>query len=138
MDDLNFILIVLFSLIIAMVVSAILIINKSRKKAEQSEANITKMVNSLPQEKQMQFIMQVNSVKKNPTTAVLLALFLGGLGAHKFYLGKTGMGIVYLIFSWTTLPAWISIIEAFSLSRQVAQVNEKKAQEYFHMYSNTY
>lgn len=30
-------------------------------------------------------------------TAFLLCFFLGGLGAHKFYEGKTGMGILYLL-----------------------------------------
>lgn len=34
---------------------------------------------------------------KKKSTAVLLCFFLGGLGAHKFYLGQTGMGILYLL-----------------------------------------
>ena len=29
--------------------------------------------------------------------AFFLALFLGGFGAHKFYEGKIGMGILYLL-----------------------------------------
>ena len=33
---------------------------------------------------------------KNKWTAFLLCLFLGYLGAHKFYEGKAGMGILYL------------------------------------------
>ena len=33
---------------------------------------------------------------KNKWTAFLLCFFLGGLGAHKFYEGKTGMGILYI------------------------------------------
>lgn len=47
----------------------------------------------------------------NRTTAAVLALVLGGIGAHKFYLGKTGMGLVYLAFCWTTVPLWISLVE---------------------------
>ena len=34
--------------------------------------------------------------KKSKTTAILLCFFLGNLGAHKFYLGQTGMGILFL------------------------------------------
>lgn len=33
---------------------------------------------------------------KNKWTAFLLCLFLGEFGAHKFYEGKVGMGILYL------------------------------------------
>lgn len=40
-----------------------------------------------------------------------LAIFLGSLGAHKFYQGKTFQGVMYLLFFWTTLPTWISFIE---------------------------
>lgn len=41
----------------------------------------------------------------------MLAIFLGGLGIHKFYLGKIGMGILYLCFCWTYVPAIIGLIE---------------------------
>lgn len=34
--------------------------------------------------------------RKSKITALLLCIFLGGLGAHKFYVGKVGMGILYL------------------------------------------
>ncbi|HNT53951.1 MAG TPA: TM2 domain-containing protein [Anaerolineaceae bacterium] len=48
---------------------------------------------------------------KNKTTAGILAILLGGIGVHKFYLGETGMGIVYLLFSWTGIPLIIGLIE---------------------------
>lgn len=32
----------------------------------------------------------------NKWVALLLCIFLGGIGAHKFYEGKAGMGILYL------------------------------------------
>jgi TM2 domain-containing membrane protein YozV/RNA polymerase subunit RPABC4/transcription elongation factor Spt4 len=57
-------------------------------------------------------VSQPKSVKSR-TTAILLALFLGGLGAHKFYLGQTGWGFVYLIFFWTFIPALVALIEFF-------------------------
>lgn len=37
--------------------------------------------------------------EKNKIIAALLAFFLGGLGIHKFYLGKTTPGIVMLVVS---------------------------------------
>jgi TM2 domain-containing membrane protein YozV len=48
---------------------------------------------------------------KNRITAALLALFLGGLGVHKFYLGQSGVGIIYLLFCWTFIPALFALID---------------------------
>ena len=43
--------------------------------------------------------------------ASLLAIFLGGFGIHKFYLGDTTLGVVYLLLFWTFIPAIIGFIE---------------------------
>ncbi len=48
---------------------------------------------------------------KSKVVAGLLGIFLGGLGIHKFYLGKTGQGILYLLFCWTGIPGIIGFIE---------------------------
>lgn len=52
---------------------------------------------------------------KTKKAATLWALFLGGIGAHKFYLGKTGAGILYLLFFWTGIPMLIALIEVIML-----------------------
>ncbi len=52
---------------------------------------------------------------KDKTTAGVLALLLGGVGAHKFYLGHSGAGIVYLLFCWTLIPGIIGFFEGISL-----------------------
>ena len=33
---------------------------------------------------------------KSKTTALLLCIFLGGLGVHRFYVGKIGTGVLYI------------------------------------------
>jgi TM2 domain-containing membrane protein YozV/predicted RNA-binding Zn-ribbon protein involved in translation (DUF1610 family) len=84
---------------------------------------------NIPQEKQILFSMQYESVKKSPTIAVLLALFFGGIGMHKFYMGQIGMGILYFLFSPTFIPLAISLIEVFLISGQVTRYNQQKATE---------
>lgn len=48
---------------------------------------------------------------KSKVAAGILAILLGGIGVHKFYLGKVGMGILYLCFCWTGIPAVLGLIE---------------------------
>jgi TM2 domain-containing membrane protein YozV len=49
--------------------------------------------------------------RKSRGVAIVLALFLGGLGAHKFYLGRAGWGLLYLLFCWTFIPSIVALIE---------------------------
>ena len=49
--------------------------------------------------------------ERNKTTAALLAFFLGGIGAHKFYLGRGFQGAMYLLFCWTFIPSLIALVE---------------------------
>ncbi|MBP1757286.1 MAG: hypothetical protein H6Q62_142, partial [Firmicutes bacterium] len=48
---------------------------------------------------------------KNKIAAGILAILLGGLGIHKFYLGQIGMGILYILFCWTSIPSIIGLVE---------------------------
>jgi TM2 domain-containing membrane protein YozV len=48
---------------------------------------------------------------KNKIAAAIFALLLGGFGIHKFYLGRIGQGILYVLFCWTLIPALIGFIE---------------------------
>jgi TM2 domain-containing membrane protein YozV len=68
----------------------------------------------------------VRVANREKGTAVVLALFLGGLGAHRFYLGQTGMGIIYLIFCWTFIPAFIALFEALFLLMMTAREFDMK------------
>ena len=55
--------------------------------------------------------LAVISSGRNRIAAALFAFFLGSFGVHKFYLGKVGQGILYLVFFWTAIPALIGFIE---------------------------
>ena len=48
---------------------------------------------------------------KSKVVAGVLAILLGGIGVHKFYMGKIGSGILYLCFCWTGIPSILGLIE---------------------------
>ncbi len=50
-------------------------------------------------------------VRVNKIVYILLALFLGGLGIHKFYAGHVLAGVLYILFSWTGIPLILTIID---------------------------
>lgn len=52
---------------------------------------------------------------KSKVVAAVLAFILGGIGIHKFYLGRTGAGIMYLLFCWTYIPAFLAFFDAIIL-----------------------
>lgn len=51
------------------------------------------------------------SFPKSRTTAVVLAIFLGGIGAHRFYLRKPVSGVFYALMVWTFIPGLLGFIE---------------------------
>ena len=96
---------------------------------EAMENGVRDMVNKLPAEKQAIFWMKYDVEKKNPLTAAVLCFFLGGFGAHRFYLGQTQLGIAYLIgtLALFALPVYIAFVEAFFVPGYVRKSNEQKA-----------
>nr|WP_315248308.1 NINE protein [uncultured Flavobacterium sp.] len=52
---------------------------------------------------------------KSKITATVLTLFFGGIGIHKFYLGQSVQGILYLIFCWTFIPSILAFFQFFGL-----------------------
>ena len=76
----------------------------------QQQPQPTVVIQQQPQQVYMTGINPAWPVK-NKTVAGILAILLGGIGVHKFYLGRIGQGILYLAFCWTGIPAIIGFIE---------------------------
>jgi TM2 domain-containing membrane protein YozV len=55
--------------------------------------------------------LQSSKKDRSRVTAALFAIFLGGLGIHKFYLGYIVEGLIYLVFCWTFIPSIVGFIE---------------------------
>lgn len=71
---------------------------------------------------------KVNNAKKSTGTTWLLYIFLGGLGAHRFYLGKLGtawaqvilfiLGILTLGLMFIPLAIWL-FVDLFLISGMI-------------------
>jgi hypothetical protein len=59
------------------------------------------LLKNLSDQERLMFQNEYLAVQKNGTTGFLLAFFLGGLGAHHFYMGRVGLGVLYAVFCWT-------------------------------------
>lgn len=81
---------------------------------------------------------------KSRTTAAILAIIVGDFGIHKFYLGKVGQGIIYLLLFWTWIPGIIGFIEGIvylTMSDQAFQEkygNGYSQQQYQQPYQQPY
>lgn len=64
--------------------------------------------------------------RKSRVAAGVFALLLGGLGIHKFYLNKVGLGFLYLVFFWTFIPAIVALIEGIIYLTQDDQTFSEK------------
>lgn len=73
------------------------------------------------------FYQQYEAVRRDEVIGILLALFLGSFGAHHFYLRRTGLGILYLCFFWTGIPAIVGFVECFFMPSRVREFNAIQA-----------
>ena len=73
------------------------------------------------------FYAEYERARKDEVVGVLFAIFLGNFGIHHFYLRRNGLGILYLLFFWTGLPAILGLIDAFFTPGRVRQYNATQA-----------
>ena len=59
---------------------------------------------------------------KSTTTTLLLSIFLGGLGADRFYLGDIGLGVCKLLFGWLTFGIW-PLVDIFCSYKKAKRKN---------------
>ena len=58
---------------------------------------------------------------KDPTTLLLVSIFLGSLGVDRFMLGDTGMGVLKLLTAGCC--GILTIIDWFSISKKTKETN---------------
>lgn len=97
-------------------------VSDDAKKCEYCGAAIVKPQTAAPEPERVVYVNQsttnperANWPIKSKIVAGILALLLGSIGVHKFYLGQTGKGILYLLFCWTYIPGIIAFIEGIMI-----------------------
>lgn len=88
-------------------------------------------MSQLTESQRVMFISEMGKVRKDRSTALLLTLFLGGVGGHHFYMGRVALGVFYLLFCWSFIPLIIAFFELFTIMGQVDTHNEKEAEKLF-------
>lgn len=85
----------------------------------------------VPDQYKQMYISEMAGRRKRASTAFLLALFLGGIGAHHFYCGNYFLGVFALLFCWTFIPVVLALLECvLTLPRlYVESANEGIARE---------
>ena len=76
--------------------------------------------------KQQQVIMAHSVQSKSVGVAYLLLIFLGGIGAHRFYIGRPGSAILFYWVGWLSLgivPLIAGIIDLITLHEIVRDYN---------------
>ena len=61
---------------------------------------------------------------KDPTTLLLISIFLGGLGIDRFMLGDTGMGVLKLLTGGCC--GVLTIVDWFSIQKKTKELNFNK------------
>jgi len=108
---------------------------KERLKKDQQKVDLYIMSNQkyFPAEKMMYLkekLSQIDESKfallssvelKDPTTLLLVSLFIGGLGVDRFMLGDVGMGVLKLLTGG--LCGILTIIDWFTVSKKAKELN---------------
>jgi len=111
------------------VLCLIFLFRKSKQANEESDRVFEANLMRLSDGNKASYVLTYNARKKSAVVALLLAIFLGGIGGHKFYLGNFVLGMLYLVFCWTGIPSIVALVEAFTLADTVRTINKISADE---------
>lgn len=71
---------------------------------------------SLTTQQQILVEQRITNDAKSPVVAYLLLIFLGGFGAHRFYLGQTGTATTMLVLTILGLMTFVIVVSMFMLA----------------------
>ncbi|MGQ9643257.1 MAG: TM2 domain-containing protein [Ignavibacterium sp.] len=92
-------------------------------------AYIQELIKDFSDQQAQQFAMTYMSRRKDPTNILIFALigFVGIAGIHRFVLGQTGMGILYLLTGGLCLIG--TIVDLVNHKKLALESNIKTAQQ---------
>ncbi|WP_337865177.1 TM2 domain-containing protein [Ignavibacterium sp.] len=92
-------------------------------------AYIQELIKDFTDQQAQQFAMTYMSRRKDPTNILIFALigFVGIAGIHRFVLGQTGMGILYLLTAGLCLIG--TIVDLVNHKKLALETNIKTAQQ---------
>ena len=89
------------------------------------------LIKKLNRNEAFAFYNEFNLRRRQPSVGISLALLLGWIGVHRFWLGDKKGGITFLVFFWTLLPGFFSIFDALCMVELCRQYNNKLAKKLF-------
>ncbi|MBQ8496279.1 MAG: TM2 domain-containing protein [Clostridia bacterium] len=110
-DDLNFVPHIGDEVEIFKTETKIIVSKVEPKKSAMTEGGININLSNTQQNNAQPATTAPSGKVVNKLVYCILAFFLGGLGIHKFFAGRTGAGIAFILFSWTFIPAFIALID---------------------------
>ena len=90
---------------------------------------VVQLTAHMSDEQKLAYIMRFTKERRNPNTALLLCFFLGCVGAHQYYMGRVGKGILCTLFAWTLVPFVLSLFACRKIRADVQRYNFAKAAE---------
>jgi hypothetical protein len=90
---------------------------------------VVQLTAHMSDEQKLAYIMRFAKERRNPNVALLLCLFLGWAGAHHYYMGRVGKGILYTLFAWTLVPLVLSLFACRTIRVKVQRQNFVRAAE---------